>query len=192
MPRASAIVLWVMQALSLNNRKALLELARKALETYLETGDHLTLPADPAEFHLKRGCFITLRKAGALRGCVGTFDSSHALGDHVIRMAIASGFQDRRFPPLTKQELAHVRIEISVLGELQRVEGLEEIKIGRDGIYVKLGERSGTFLPEVAVELNWSVAEFVAYCAREKAGLTPAECSRAEIYRYEIEKFKED
>lgn len=180
-----------MQDLSSNSQRLLLKLAREALENYLETGDRLAFQTDWPECNLKRGCFVTLRKGGALRGCVGTFNADLPLYQNLIRMAVAAGFQDTRFPPMTKQELGQVQIEISVLGELEKVHSFNEIEIGKHGIYVKLDSRSGTFLPEVAVEQKWSVPEFVTYCAREKAGLDPEECAFAEVYRYEVEKFSE-
>lgn len=180
-----------MPDLSSNNRKLLLELARNAIKTYLETGDHLRYETPIAELKISRGCFITLRIHKELRGCVGTFETHKPLCDNVIRMSIAAAFQDPRFKALTKSELNQVKIEISVLGELEKIDSVDLIEIGRHGVYIKLGNRSGTFLPDVAVEQKWSAPEFVIFCAREKAGLSPEECARAEIYRYEVEKFKE-
>lgn len=179
-----------MPDLSLNSR-SLLQLARNAVEVYLATGQHLVFQTDLPELTAKRGCFVTLRKTGKLRGCVGTFDAHRPLYQNIIRMAPAAACQDLRFPPVTKEELPFIRIELSVLGELEKADSLEGIEIGRHGVYVKLDNRSGTFLPEVAVEQKWSVPEFVTYCARDKAGLSPEECTRAEIFRYEVQKFKE-
>ena len=179
-----------MPDLSLNSR-TLLQLARNAIEAYLSTGRHLVFQTDLPHLTAKRGCFVTLRKTGKLRGCVGTFDAREPLYQNIIRMAPAASCQDSRFPPVTKEELPFIRIELSVLGELEKVNSLEEIKIGKHGVYVKLDHRSGTFLPEVAVEQKWSVAEFVTYCGREKARLSPEQCTRAEIFRYEVQKFKE-
>ena len=181
-----------MPGLSSNSRKALLELARNSIRGYLATGDPVLPAVEFPELLIKHGCFITLKtKDGALRGCVGTFDDARPLYENVARMAIAASIQDRRFSPLTKEELAGVRIEISVLGPMEKVQSLDEIEIGRHGIYVKHGAQSGTFLPSVAVEQKWSVAEFVTFCAREKAGLNPEQCAKAEIYKYEVEKFGE-
>ena len=180
-----------MPDLSSNSRKILLGLAREAIRNYLETGDHLVFQNPDEELTRRRGCFVTLRKERRLRGCVGTFDASRPLCENVIRMAAASAFQDTRFPNVAKAELPVIRIEISVLGGLEKVDSLEEIELGRHGVLVKLGKRTGTFLPEVALEHQWSREEFVTFCAREKAGLRPDECAAAEIYRYEVEKFGE-
>jgi AmmeMemoRadiSam system protein A len=180
-----------MPDLSSDLRRTLLQLARNSIQIYLTSGDKLNFQTDLPEFNLRRGCFITLRKAGELRGCVGTFDASEVLYKNIIRMAVAAAFQDTRFPPLGKDEFSQVKIEISVLGELEKIQSLDEIELGKHGVYIKLGHRSGTFLPEVAAEQGWSVQEFVMACAREKARLSTDEISRAEIYRYPVEKFKE-
>ena len=169
-----------------------MNLARSAIKTYIQTGDHIHPDLNLPELSVPAGCFVTLHINGKLRGCVGTFAGSGPLGENVVRMAIAAAAQDTRFPPVTKEELEQIRISISILGVLEKVSSLEEIEKGRHGIYVRLGNRSGTFLPEVAVEQRWSVAEFVAFCAREKAGLSPGKCSQAEIFRYEVEKISED
>lgn len=181
---------WAMPDLS-SNKKVLLELARRAIETYLAAGNHLDYKTEDPALVVKRGCFVTLRKAGELRGCVGTFDTQTPLYENILRMAPAAAFQDSRFSPVRKEELPLIRIELSVLSEMEKVDSLEEIKIGKHGVYIKLGNRSGTYLPDVATKRKWSVPEFVMSCAREKAKLAPEEISRAEIFRYEVQKFKE-
>ncbi len=181
-----------MPDLSSNSRRTLLQLARSAIKTYCLTGDHVAFRIEEPELQIRRGCFVTLRKDGKLRGCVGTFDDHRFLCDNVARMAVAAAFQDHRFPAVTKNEIDQIHIELSILGELEKVNALNEIEIGKHGVYVRLEERSGTYLPDVAVEQRWQVPEFVTFCAREKAGLRPEECAKAEIFRYEVEKFKED
>lgn len=178
-----------MPDLSSNSRKELLELAHKAIRTRLETGDILKYTPGNPELLLRRGCFVTLRLAGNLRGCVGTFEATEPLYQNVILMAVASAFQDSRFSPVQKSELESLEIQISVLGELCEMKSIQELEIGRHGVYVRLGERSGTFLPEVAVEQKWRPEEFIIYCAKEKAGLVPEECARAQVFLYEVEKF---
>ena len=182
-----------MPDLSSNNQKILLEIARSALKTFLSTGDHEDISnraLDP-ELLENRGCFVALMKAGKLRGCVGTFDDSQSLVQNTARMAPAAATQDNRFSRVTKDELPEIKINISVLGPLGLVQDLDEIEIGKHGVLVKYKDRKGTFLPEVAVEHKWSVPEFVTFCAREKAGLAPEECGKAEIYKYEVQKIGE-
>ncbi len=151
----------------------------------------MACPVSDPELLKKLGCFVTLKKRGALRGCIGTFTAQDSLADNVIRMAVAAAFQDTRFPELERAELDGLEIEISVLGELRRIQSLDELVLGRDGIYVRAGARSGTFLPQVATEQKWTKEQFVMYCAREKAGLSPKEIAQAELFAYEVEKFSE-
>lgn len=174
-----------------NNSLLLLKLARQAIEHHLEVSGLLAVPKLPDELLTPRGCFVTLRKNGQLRGCIGTFSEAEPLAENVIRMAVAAAFKDPRFPPLQRKELGQIKIDLSVLGPLEKVASLDEIQIGRHGIHVQLGYKSGTFLPEVAVEQKWTVPEFVTYCAREKAGLDPKEIAKAEISRYTVTKISE-
>ncbi len=167
-------------------------MAREAVARYLETGDVPAFEGEEPELNLRQGCFVTLWKKGKLRGCVGTFETGRSIGENVLRMAVASASQDTRFPPVTRQEWKEISIEISVLGDLKKIWSIEEIEIGRHGVHVQSGFRSGTYLPEVAVQQQWSREEFVTYCAREKAGLSPEECAEAEVSIYEVEKFSEE
>jgi AmmeMemoRadiSam system protein A len=86
-------------------------------------------------------------------------------------MAVESAFTDPRFPALTAGEYTDIHLEISVLGPMKKITDINEIIIGKHGIYIKKGLRSGTLLPQVASERGWSVTEFLGYCARDKAGI---------------------
>lgn len=169
----------------------MLTLARESIRLHLESGDWPEIPPHDRELEIGRGCFVTLHKKGGLRGCVGTFDASKPLVENVKRMAVSAAFQDSRFSPVGKSELAEIHIEISVLGPLVKMNSLEDLVIGKHGVYIKLGARSGTFLPEVAVEQKWSREEFLMGCARHKAGLSVSEIAQAEVYLYEVERFGE-
>ena len=189
---------WVMPDLSLNSGQVLLDLARRAIQSFLQTrsvqqgvGIAQENIAYNQELLLERGCFVTLRKERALRGCVGTFEANQPLFQAVMRMAVAAAFEDTRFPPLLPLELDLIRLEISVLGELRKINSFKELQIGKHGVYVKFGRKNGTFLPDVAVEEGWTSEEFVHFCAREKARLAPEELACAEIYLYEVEKIAE-
>lgn len=180
-----------MPDLSSNSRELLLDLARRSIQMRLASGDTPDFKADAEEFRMQCGCFVTLWKDGKLRGCVGTFDRDTPLYLNVIRMAVASAIQDRRFPPVTKAELGRLIIEISILGELRKIDSIKEIETGKHGVYVRLGHKSGTFLPDVAVEQKWGPEEFVIQCARWKAGLSPEECASAEVFVYDVVKISE-
>ncbi|MDP3919766.1 MAG: AmmeMemoRadiSam system protein A [Candidatus Omnitrophota bacterium] len=177
--------------LSSNSRSKLLELARESIRQHISTGDSLTFETSDPELTIKAGCFVTLRQRDSLRGCVGTFEPTKPLYENVLRMACSAAFQDVRFSPVSKEELPGIHIDISVLGEPFKMNSVDEIEIGKHGVLVQYGDRRGTFLPEVAVEQKWNAAEFITFCAREKAGLSPSECGRADVYLYEVLKFSE-
>ena len=154
-------------------KKVLLSIAREAILARLERRK----PSSVDEARLTSrlceplGAFVTLTSRGDLRGCIGRFTSSDPLWEVVSAMATEAAFSDPRFPPLTKDEYPSIHIEISVLGPMKKIQSADEIKIGRHGIYLKKGYRSGTLLPQVATERGWSVEQFLGYCARDKAGI---------------------
>jgi len=131
------------------------------------------------------GAFVTIKIGGNLRGCIGRFISSDPLYEVVKASAISSAFEDPRFPPLTKEEYAKTDIEITVLGPLQEIAGPNEIILGKHGIYIKKDFRSGTMLPQVAIEQGWTVEQFLGYTSRDKAGLGWDGWKDAELFVYE-------
>ncbi len=116
------------------------------------------------------GVFVTLRKKGDLRGCVGFTDSNEPLYKNVKEAAISAAFNDTRFAPVKEDELGEIDIEISVLGAPAHVEFWEEIEIGRHGIILSKNGRRSVFLPQVAVEFGWELEETLTHLAL-KAGL---------------------
>jgi AmmeMemoRadiSam system protein B/AmmeMemoRadiSam system protein A len=139
----------------------------------------------PSKFMLPMGAFVTLKINGALRGCIGRFVSSDPLYEAVHESAISSAFGDPRFSPLTGEEYPNTTIEITVLGPLIKINGINEIVLGRHGIYIKKDSRSGTMLPQVATENGWTVEEFLGYTSRDKAGLGWDGWKNAELFIYE-------
>ena len=133
----------------------------------------------------KCGAFVSLHKQGRLRGCIGHFGEDTALHEIVAEMARAAAFEDPRFMPVTKEELDDIDIEISVLTPMRRIQSLDEFQLHRHGIYIRRGYRSGTFLPQVADEVNWTKEEFVSHCAQDKAGIGWDGWRDAELYVYE-------
>ncbi len=133
----------------------------------------------------KCGAFVSLHKHGQLRGCIGHFGEDMPLVETVAEMARAAAFEDPRFTPLRREELADVDIELSVLTPMRRIHSLDEFQLHRHGIYIRKGFRSGTFLPQVADEVNWTKEEFVGHCSRDKAGLGWDGWRDAELYVYE-------
>jgi AmmeMemoRadiSam system protein A len=105
-------------------------------------------------------------------------------------MAIAAAFRDPRFSPLSLQEFADIEIEISILSELQPVKSIEDIEIGRDGLYLEHPDGSGLLLPQVASEYRWSVGEFLIHLCY-KAGLQKGAYKdpEATLYRFGADVF---
>jgi MEMO1 family protein len=144
--------------------------------------DEKNIPENLKE-HL--GAFVTLKINGALRGCIGRFISSDPLYDVVEASAISSAFEDPRFSPLSKSEYEKLNIEITVLGPMKKINNINEIVLGKHGIYIKKDFRTGTMLPQVATENGWTVEEFLGYTSRDKAGIGWDGWKDAEIYTYE-------
>ena len=133
----------------------------------------------------KCGAFVSLHKQGRLRGCIGHFGEDTPLHEIVAEMARAAAFEDPRFQPLRREELDDIDIEISVLTPMRRIQSLDEFELHKHGIYIRKGYRSGTFLPQVADEVNWTKEEFVGHCSQDKAGLGWNGWRDAELYVYE-------
>jgi AmmeMemoRadiSam system protein A len=134
------------------------------------------------------GAFVTLKINGSLRGCIGNFNMSGSpepLFKVVSESAISSAFEDPRFSPLTKEEYNNTDIEITVLGPLKKISNINEIILGKHGIYIKKGLSAGTMLPQVATENGWTVEQFLGYTSRDKAGIGWDGWKDAEIFIYE-------
>jgi AmmeMemoRadiSam system protein A len=112
---------------------------------------------------------VTLRWDGKLRGCIGQPDAAHGLAETVVQCAITAALRDPRFGPLRVEEIDALEIEISVISELRPVRP-EEIELGTHGIAVTGGGKRGLLLPQVALERNWSVTQFLEATCR-KGGL---------------------
>ena len=144
-----------------------------------------TLNSKLSTLNSKCGAFVSLHKQGRLRGCIGHFGEDVPLHEIVAEMARAAAFEDPRFMPVTRDELDDIDIEISVLTPMRRIQNLDEFELHRHGIYIRKGYRSGTFLPQVADEVNWTKEEFVSHCAQDKAGIGWDGWRDAELYVYE-------
>ena len=171
------------------DKRLLKEIALKSIRDSLD-GKRIE-KADPSILALhsslkqKCGAFVSLHKQGRLRGCIGHFGENVPLHEIVAEMARAAAFEDPRFSPVQREELDDIDIEISVLTPMRRIQSLDEFQLHRHGIYIRKGYRSGTFLPQVADEVNWTKEEFVGHCSQDKAGLGWDGWRDAELYVYE-------
>jgi AmmeMemoRadiSam system protein A len=162
-------------------------IAYESIRDSLE-GKRIAQPKSIAQYptlNSKCGAFVSLHKHGRLRGCIGHFGEDVPLHEIVAEMARAAAFEDPRFTPLRRDELDDLDIEISVLTPMRRIQSLDEFELHRHGIYIRKGYRSGTFLPQVADEVNWTKEEFVGHCSQDKAGLGWDGWRDAELYVYE-------
>lgn len=182
------------EGLSPAARAGLIRVAREALTAVV---NGRPLPAeviDDSELQGHQGAFVTLKRGEALRGCIGQFTAQVPLYRVVREMAQSSALRDPRFPPVRPAELDALTIEISVLSPMRRVsDPLKEVELGRHGIYIKRGFRTGTYLPQVATDHQMSKEEFLSSCATEKAGLPPDAWKdpATEVYVYTAEVFSE-
>lgn len=173
-------------SITASDKGAILKLARESISGHLKTDKNSKSdPESPAILNEHYGAFVTLKKEGKLRGCIGRFEPNQPLSQTIKEMAIAAAMRDRRFEPLTAKELDEVEIEISILTPLKKIDSIDQIQPGKHGIYIKKGLNSGTFLPQVALETNWSLEELLGHCSRDKAGIGWDGWKTAELFTYE-------
>jgi len=118
----------------------------------------------------KGGAFVTLKKRGSLRGCIGYIREIMPLYKTVREAAIQSAFHDPRFEPVAREEWKEIEVEISVLSPMKRVDSIEEIEVGKHGLYIERGPYSGLLLPQVAIEYAFDRETFLEETCL-KAGL---------------------
>ena len=171
--------------LSDEEKRALKEIAYKSIKDSLDGKRVAKFKVQSSKFNEKCGAFVSLHKKGRLRGCIGHFGEDVPLHEVVAEMARSAAFGDPRFQPVTRDELDDLDIEISVLTPMRRIQSLDEFQLHKHGIYIRKGHRSGTFLPQVADEVNWTKEEFVGHCAQDKAGIGWDGWRDAELYVYE-------
>jgi MEMO1 family protein len=168
------------------DRSLLLDIARETLVSYITTGIIPVVHKELSPNLLKpAGAFVSLYRKDKLRGCIGRFNPDIPLYKVVQEMVISSATKDYRFSHVEEFEIPEIKIEISVLTPLKRITHASEIVLGRDGIYVRKGSASGTFLPQVAKGTGWTVEEFLGHCSRDKAGIGWDGWKDAELYTYE-------
>jgi AmmeMemoRadiSam system protein A len=177
--------------LTTEERQELLGIAREAIITHVRSGAVLPQEVASPNLQAKRGCFVCIKIDGALRGCIGNFVSDKPLWQLVQEMAVAAATKDPRFYPLKRADLDNFDLEISVLSPLRKIESVEEIEVGRHGIYLEKNLSRGVLLPQVAVEYGWDRDTFLSQTSL-KAGLGRDDWQEgADIYTFSAEVFNE-
>ena len=170
----------------------MLALARDAIVSTLQGRSLSRSESEPACFFLRQGIFVTIEVHGRLRGCIGVIEAQEPLRESIIHCAQSAAFRDPRFPPLHREEVSGLEIEISVLSGLFPI-ALHQIQIGKHGLVVATENHRGLLLPQVATEHRLSREEFLEETCH-KAGL-PRDAWRAaqtKIYAFTCEIFRED
>ena len=178
----------------------LLNIAKKAVKTYLETGEQILVPEDcPEELKEKLGVFVTLNKNNQLRGCIGYPEPIESAIQATISVAIAAASEDPRFPQVIPEEYDNLEFEVTVLTKPQLMEiahpseYLNNIKIGKDGLMIKKGYSKGLLLPQVATENNFDVETFLEHTCM-KAGISADSYldESCEVYTFQGQIFNSD
>src|SRR3954468_16127199 len=167
-------------------KHALVDLARRSVVATVtgSAAPAFSLPVPEAS-----GVFVTIKRGGELRGCLGTLQCNRGLAGEVVRCAADAATEDPRFPPVSAHELPDLAVEASVLGPLEPIDPRdpEVIVVGRHGLVAERGFRRGLLLPQVAAEYGWNVEQFLRQTCL-KAGLEPDAWQRgARISRFEAE-----
>jgi AmmeMemoRadiSam system protein A len=172
-----------------DQKRALVALAREAVKR--AAGAPAASLDAGGDFPEASGAFVTLKREGRLRGCIGTLECRRPLAEEIARVAASAAREDPRFPPLSAAELEGLDVELSVLGPLEEIDPRDAgaIEIGRHGLVVEDGRRRGLLLPQVATEWGWDREQFLSQTS-VKAGL-PADAWRhgARVYRFDAEVF---
>ena len=185
--------------ISLEQGGELVVLARKAIESKFSLMGFKEDKKQKAEFSMHLGCFVTLRKNGELRGCIGYPEPSMSLYEGIISAAEGAAFHDPRFPQVEKGELDEIDVEISVLTKPARIyvrnpeEYMSQIQVGRDGLLIRSTFSSGLLLPQVATEYGWDSLTFLKHTCL-KANLKPddwRDFDNVRVYKFQSQVFGE-
>jgi len=173
--------------------QALVQAARVTLERSLARKDIPPIDLSTySELKQAQGVFVTLRRHGELRGCIGRIETDEPLNQTVPLVAIEAALKDSRFAPVTAEELDEIHVEVSVLTPPVKVAHPGEIVAGRDGVVIEYSGHRGVFLPQVWDETGWTRVEFLRQLASQKAGLPPESWQQATLYVFQDQIFEEE
>lgn len=162
------------------------ELARRALRHYLECGQTLKAPEPvPVGLSPRAGAFVSLKRGGELRGCIGTVEPVRKnLAEEIIRNAVSAGVRDPRFAPVSLEEMDELTFSVDVLTPPERIKGPAELDPRKYGVLLRSGHRSGLLLPDLE---GIDSAEEQISIARRKAGISPQ--GPVELYRFKVRRY---
>lgn len=169
-----------------NERSFPVELAAKSLKYYLATGSMLAVPVNlPAEWQTRAGVFVSLKKQGQLRGCIGTFQPVQVnIAAEIINNAVSAGTEDPRFPAVTEQELGGISFSVDILEAPEAIRSLAELDPQKYGVIVSRGQRRGLLLPMLP---GVDTAEEQVAIAKDKAGIGQQE--PVQLYRFTVTRY---
>lgn len=164
----------------------LVQLAKETVESYVRQGKALKPKELTAEMKERAGVFVSIKKHGELRGCIGTFEPTKTnVAEEIITNAISSATRDPRFLPVTAAELADLEYSIDILTRPEPVDDVSQLDAKKYGVIVESGFRRGLLLPDL--EGVDTVEEQIAIC-RAKAGILAKE--PVKLYRFEVRRYK--
>lgn len=171
-------------SLSPSEQRELLKIARHTIACFLQSETFPPYQADDPALLQPLGAYVTYRKDGALRGCMGRLIGDRPVYLNVQYAAVVAALKDPRFRPVTTDELQALNIEVTVLHPMHEVASPQEIQVGRDGVLMRVGkDRGALFLPQVAPEQGWDRQEMLIHLCR-KAGLPDDAWQRPDAHFY--------
>lgn len=175
--------------LTKDEKEKLLSLAKETITDYVSERKVPNAALTDKRLMANGAAFVTINRNGSLRGCIGSIMPTMPLYQSVIRNAVSASSNDPRFPPMTKEELKDIEVEITVLSPLEPLKDVKDIEIGKHGLYMEKGRNSGIFLPQVPVELGWDRDTYLDQLCR-KAGLPKGAWKDAKLYCFTAEIIK--
>jgi len=176
-------------SLSDQQKQSLLALARQTITEYVTRRKTPEPEVKDERLQANAATFVTINRQHILRGCIGNIQPVMPLYHSVIRNAVSASSQDPRFPPMNKEELRDMEVEITILSPLEPLVDASEIRIGTHGLYLIKGDHAGILLPQVPVEQGWDVPTFLDQVSI-KAGLPKGAWKDAQLFKFTAEILK--
>lgn len=163
------------------------KLAKQAVESYVRQGEVFRPGELTAEMKERAGAFVSIKKHGQLRGCIGTFEPTRAnVAEEIVANAIGSATQDPRFTPVVASELDDLEYSVDILTAPEPVEGTDQLDPKKHGVIVECGFRRGLLLPDL--EGVDTVDQQIGIC-RAKAGIAIDE--PVKLYRFQVRRYRQ-